>query len=317
MSEPWYNAFTENPYATAGTVVGAVGAATLPPLVKVMRDDLRAGLSFRDTVSDWIEPNKASLASVGAMMAAAPVGIAYDRMRQRSTDQNIGEGSIQFSPMVGKMPAQPPMRTDSMTEYKPTLRDRLGSYVAGDGNDPWRQNLAQVLFSSRGMGDTGHVGLGSMTGYNAFADAYDNVERGRYGHAALNAVDGALSASGMKSLPYAAEALRKPILKHAPESFERAFTLKNGQPARVTGEIERNGTTANVSGVFADERWKGGAGTMGHSGMRQVFREIQDQFPYVSHITANRISGARQGPASKGTDGMLDLKINPGWRALP
>lgn len=81
----------------------------------------------------------------------------------------------------------------TMQAYEPTVRDNIGHWIAGDGSNPWRQDMARRLVGSAGAGTTDDVsalGLTPIGSMMDMQDAYRSGSKGGMALAALGAVPG-------------------------------------------------------------------------------------------------------------------------------
>lgn len=109
---------------------------------------------------------------------------------------------------------------DEMRSYEPTILDRIGALIAGDGGNPLRRRLARELIGTSGTGRGEGTGIGG-SGVSAIdaamlygpqaplaagANVIDQVQRGNYETAALMAAPaaGGLAAKAIAAAPKAA-----------------------------------------------------------------------------------------------------------------
>lgn len=195
----------------------------------------------------------------------------YDELLQGARRAVAQDQPVSFGALSGPLPYAPPAPgEDQLRPYEPTLLDRIGALIAGDGGNQLRRRLARELIGTSGTGRGEGTGIGG-SGVSALdvgmlygpqapvaaaANVVDAAQRGDYGTAALMAAPaaGGLAAKAISAAPRTATAalagglaagtaasagdpgeqygILKPTLPSEPESLPDLTPDESMMPAR-------------------------------------------------------------------------------------
>lgn len=251
-----------------------------------------------------------ALGLMGAPVAGAAVGGVGDALGAPRYEFRVYDGRSKFDGSEHHPDARPVMDTGGSEErigrglplageqgpemraYNPSWVDRAGAWIAGDNRDPIRQRLAEYLVGSRGLGSTGGLSVGDVTGANNIANSAEAVANERYAEGAGYGLLGAVEMSGLGGLTKAARGLGGPLLEYAPKvGREGPFYHKiKDKSDAVTGDISGivKGNEAFIT--YAQNNNKNPFANSTKDVLHAA-RSIQDEFPHVTNIRAARISG--------------------------
>jgi hypothetical protein len=226
----------------------------------------------------------------------------------------VGEqGNVQLTPVDHDTP--------TMRAYDPTWRDRLAQSLMGDhrSTEPYGELVSRVVGSS-GLGESRASALDAVPLVGAGLGIEEDLQRGRYGSAALDA--------GIGFLPFSkvfGRFVRDTARGFTPESYalSRAgsyhlephpwapglFQIVDTEGQDVGGvSVSRRGNDLRVSSIGATKPYYSDRpNSLGPSATRNLYRDLQAYYPYSRTLSGLRVSGARTGPAGK--YGYADTKI--------
>lgn len=175
----------------------------------------------------------------------------------------------------------------TMQPYEPTVRDNIGHWIAGDGSNPWRQDMARRLVGSAGAGTTDDVSAIGLTPIGSMMDGQDAYRRGDKTGMALAAL-GSIPGVNVES-------------KIASELADAAGKTAAKKVGKVAA---RNKTKTAIGGVFDNVNDYGQAMRMADRG------EHLKQTPNGAYV------GAPEGIDSPGALGAMrkrvDAKVDDG-----
>lgn len=167
-----------------------------------------------------------------------------------------------------------------LRNYEPSLRDRIAAFLMGEGKpSPERRRLVEGALGSSGLGETGGLNVadaipGISQALNA-GDAYSDINRGDYGGAILDLVEGYLPMAGIGKAAGAVPNAISPEMNAAQRKIAEEIYIKLMSDPKISVSPK------TLRAAIEDELVKRGAGVPDDVGTL-ASGTMKYQFPWTN-----------------------------------